>query len=283
MAVEQTTRTGVYLWSDDTDAFTRSQMTDSHESIEERVATFFRGTTLPTGSPAYERSLFLNTATNKLYYFDGVDESGSWQELNISAINPSVITAKGDILAGLASSSPTSVPVGANNAVLIADSSQTAGLRWASTLAGLTLSAPTLNTPTVVNPLMNAPREVVNFNGAAAGGAINIDILTASIWYYSGQSSTNVQLNFRGNSISTLNAYIPFGQSVTVLFGMRNGSTAYRPTAFSIDGVSQTIKWQGGTQPNGNPNSNDIYVFTIIKSSASSPVYEVLGSQARYS
>lgn len=282
MAVEQTTRTGVYLWSDDTDAFTRSQMTESHQTVEERVATFFRGTTLPTGSPAYERSLFLNTSTNKLYYFDGIDESGSWQELNVSAISPSIITSKGDLIAGLSSANPTNFAVGSNNSVLVADSLQSTGLRWATTLSGLTLSAPIINSPTINFPTLSGPKEKVNYSSGQAGGTVNFDFLNASIYHFGSTSTSNSSINFRGDSSSAFSAYISAGQSVTAIFTIRNGSPAYNVANVQIDGAGQVVRWQGGVVPSGNINSIDVYVFTIIRPT-SSVSYEVFGSQTRYS
>ena len=60
-----------------------------------------------------------------------------------------------------------------------------------------------------------------------------------------------------------------------------NGSTAYYPTAFQIDGVSVTPKWSGGTAPSsGNANTIDVYTFTIIKTA--SATYTVLGAQTKF-
>jgi hypothetical protein len=70
-------------------------------------------------------------------------------------------------------------------------------------------------------------------------------------------------------------------QSATVAFLVTNGSTAYRPTAFQVDGVSVTPKWQNGTAPSaGNASSIDSYTFTIIKTA--SGTYTILASQVKF-
>lgn len=56
------------------------------------------------------------------------------------------VDAKGDLLVGTAPDTVAKVGVGANNSVLVADSAQTAGVRWATTLTGLTLTAPVIST-----------------------------------------------------------------------------------------------------------------------------------------
>ena len=73
---------------------------------------------------------------------------------------------------------------------------------------------------------------------------------------------------------------LSIGQSATVAF-LATNTTAYYPTAFQVDGVSVTPKWQGGTAPtSGNANSIDSYTFTIIKTA--SATYTVIGSQVRF-
>lgn len=82
MTAVQTTRFALYRWSADSDSFTRLQMDKSHENIESRVGGFYAGASLPTPAAQYERSVFLNTSTSKLFFFSGTDENGSWNSLN---------------------------------------------------------------------------------------------------------------------------------------------------------------------------------------------------------
>lgn len=52
------------------------------------------------------------------------------EEVDPNAINKSIIDAKGYLIAGSSADTPARVPVGANGYVLIADSSQSAGITW---------------------------------------------------------------------------------------------------------------------------------------------------------
>ena len=140
----------------------------------------------------------------------------------------------------------------------------------------------TNSTSTLTNKTLTAPEETWSVLATAATGTVNVDIFTSSAVYYTSNSSNNWTFNFRGNSSFTLNSILPVGSSVTVAFAVTNGSPAYYPTAFQIDGSSVTPKWQGGTAPtSGNANSIDLYMFTIIKT-AVTPTYTVFASQTKF-
>lgn len=134
-----------------------------------------------------------------------------------------------------------------------------------------------------VNSPLNAPLEVINVSATAATGTIDVEVGSlGSVWYYTTNASANFTLNFRKSSSVSLSTLLAVGQSVTITFLNTNGATAYRPTAFQIDGAAVTPKWQGGSAPAaGNASSIDAYVFTIIKT-ASTPSYLVLASQTKF-
>jgi hypothetical protein len=61
-----------------------------------------------------------------------------------------------------------------------------------------------------------------------------------------------------------------------------NGTVAYYPTAFQIDGTAGTPIFQGGVAFSaGNVSSVDAYSFTIIKTAAT-PTYKILASQTQF-
>lgn len=134
-----------------------------------------------------------------------------------------------------------------------------------------------------INSPLNAPLEVVNVSATAATGTINLEVGSlGSVWYYTTNASANFTLNFRKSSSVSLSTLLAVGQSITVTFLNTNGTTAYYPTAFQIDGSAVTPKWQGGTAPaSGNASSVDAYVFTIVKTAAT-PSYLVLASQTKF-
>jgi hypothetical protein len=139
------------------------------------------------------------------------------------------------------------------------------------------------STPTLLtNVALTGALETCNVVASAATGTINVDAKTSTVWYYTSNASANFTLNFRGNSGTTLASVLSTGQSITIVFLNTNGSTAYYPTAFQVDGSSVTPKWQGGSAPSaGNISAVDAYSLTIIKT-ASAPTYTVIGSQTKF-
>ena len=116
---------------------------------------------------------------------------------------------------------------------------------------------------------------------AAATGTVNFDVITQSVLYYTASATGNWTLNIRGNSSTTLNTYMATGRTVTVVFMVTQGATAYYNSAFTIDGTSVTPKWQGGTAPSaGDASSIDVYTYSITKTA--SATYTVLASQTQF-
>lgn len=66
---------------------------------------------------------------------------------------------------------------------------------------------------------------------------------------------------------------------ITVAVVCQQGATGYIPTV-QIDGVAQTINWQGGSAPTGNANDIDVVSFTFATYSAG--FWTVLGSMTSY-
>jgi len=151
------------------------------------------------------------------------------------------------------------------------------------TLTGTqTLTNKTLTSPAVNGAVLKETEETWNVSATAATGTVNMDVVTASAWLYTSNASANWTFNFRGDSGTTLASLLATNDSITVAFAVTQGTTAYYPTAFQIDGTSVTPKWLGGTAPAaGNASSVDLYTFTIIKTAAT-PTYTVLASQSQF-
>lgn len=123
--------------------------------------------------------------------------------------------------------------------------------------------------------------EVVTVSATAATGTINYDIGTQSVLYYTSNASANWTVNFRFSSGTSLNTALATGQSVTIVFAVTQGSTAYYNNAVTIDGTSVTPKYQGGTAwTSGNASSIDVYSYTIVKTG--SATFTVLASQTQF-
>lgn len=121
-----------------------------------------------------------------------------------------------------------------------------------------------------------------NIVASAATGTINIDVRTASIWYYTSNATANHTVNIRGNATTTLSSMLAVGDSITVIWANTNGTTAYYPNVIQIDGSTVTPKWQGGSAvAAGNPSAIDVYSFLILKTAAT-PTYTVFASQTQF-
>jgi hypothetical protein len=115
---------------------------------------------------------------------------------------------------------------------------------------------------------------------SAATGTINFNAKTNSVLYYTSNASANFTLNIRGDASTTLNAVIPTGKVMTVVFLNTNGSTPYYASTIQIDGTTVTPKWQGAEAPTAGNTGIDIYTFAIIKTASNT--YTVLASVTQF-
>ena len=134
----------------------------------------------------------------------------------------------------------------------------------------------------MTNSTINAPFEKVNIVAASATGTINVETGSlGSVWYYTSNATANWTLNFRTSNTVALNTTLAVGESVTVTFLNTNGSTAYYPNAFQVDGSNVTPKWLNATPPaSGNASSIDAYTFVIIKTA--NATFTVLASAGTF-
>jgi hypothetical protein len=152
----------------------------------------------------------------------------------------------------------------------------------AVTLTGTqTLTNKTLTDPVINGAILDRTEENWNIIATPAVGTINLNVLTASIWYYQGNAASNLTINVRGDGSNTLNSLLAVGDSITVVFANTNGAQAYYANVFQIDGSTVTPKWQGGTAYTGSSLSVDIYVYTIVKTAAT-PTYTVFASGTKF-
>lgn len=137
--------------------------------------------------------------------------------------------------------------------------------------------------PLFQSQTLTSPRETVDISVTPANTTVNIDVSTASVEFINAAATANWVTNVRGNGATTLNSIMAVGEQLSAVLLNTNTGTAYYPTSLTIDGtgVGVTIKWLGGTAPSsGNINSVDAYVYTIIKTAAST--YTVLASQNKF-
>jgi hypothetical protein len=107
---------------------------------------------------------------------------------------------------------------------------------------------------------------------AGAAALVQHDFLLANIWYH-----TAINGNFGADFVNISN---DSGRVINmVLLLEQDVVTAYIPFTVAIDGQSQTIRWQGGEQPTGNPGAIDVVSFTLIRGTNN---WTVLGSLSTY-
>ena len=109
-------------------------------------------------------------------------------------------------------------------------------------------------------------KEVATVSATAATGTINYDITTQSVLYYTSNASGNWTVNFRGSSGTSLDTLMSTGETMTAVFMVTQGSTAYYNSAVQIDGNAVTPKWLGGAAPTeGTASGVDVYTYAIVK------------------
>ena len=191
-----------------------------------------------------------------------------------------------NVLLGNGTSALQVVAPGASGNVLTSD-----GTTWASTTPAAGFSTSANNTFTGTQSftgtssataiVLRDAAEVVTVSATAATGTINYDITTQSVLYYTSNASANWTVNFRASSGTSLNTLMSTGQSMTVVFFVTQGSTAYYNNAVQVDGSSVTPKYQGGTAPTaGNASSIDAYTYTIVKTG--NAAFTVFAAQTKF-
>ena len=129
--------------------------------------------------------------------------------------------------------------------------------------------------------VITGAKETVTISATAATGTINYDVSTQSVLYYTTNASANWTVNFRSSVSASLDSIMSTGQSITVVFSVTQGATAYYNSAYQIDGAAVVPKWQGGTAPTaGNVSGVDVYSYQIIKTGTAA--FTVFASQTQF-
>jgi hypothetical protein len=127
----------------------------------------------------------------------------------------------------------------------------------------------------------SAQKSFATVASGAVTGATNFDAGTSADLYRTTNASADWTLNFRWSSTVSLDTAMADGDQLRLIHRVTQGATARRPTAWSIDGVAVTPKWEGGSAPAaGNANSVDVYEYVITKTGAAT--FVVFASQKRF-
>ena len=169
-------------------------------------------------------------------------------------------TAYTNLITLTASNTPslalTSIGTGSIDNMTIGGSTAAAGTFTNLTASGLTSLAE-------ITEILNTK--------TAATGVVTHDFNTGAIWYHS-----SISANFTVNltNVPTTNDRI-----ITVSLLLNQGATGRLPSAFQIDGVAQTIRWQNNVIPTPNINIIEIATFSLIRTGST---WFVLGQLAPF-
>jgi hypothetical protein len=123
--------------------------------------------------------------------------------------------------------------------------------------------------------------EKANVVVSAPAASIDVDLSSVSVMYWTSNSTTNMTANIRGDATTPLNSLLAIGQSVTTVLFIPNGVSNYYINSMKIDNVTITPAYSGNTSPTlGNPDSVDIYSFTILKTADAT--YKVFATQSQF-
>ena len=238
------------------------------------VASGGTGATSSTGTVAVVLSNTPTLVTPVL----GVATATSINKMAITAPATSSTLAVADGKTLTASNSLTLAGTDATTMTFPASSTTVAGLSIAESFTAKQTF--TGATGSLASAFINAT-ETSTISATAATGTINYDVTTQSVLYYTTSASANWTVNFRGNGTTSLNTLMSTNDSLTVVFLVSQGATAYYNNAITIDGTSVTPKYQGGTAwSSGNASGIDAYSYTIVKTG--SATFTVFAAQTQF-
>jgi hypothetical protein len=185
----------------------------------------------------------------------GLDPAGS--------VSKSIIDAKGDLLVGSANDTVDNLAVGSNNFVLVADSAQTLGIKWAAPAVSLDNSV-TLTNKTLTSPVITTPTLSLSTSSSTDDSKISWDSTNKVLQVGNGSSVLNVP-SFSVNTTAKTAAYTLTLTDQNTLIQM-NG--AY---AFTVP-LNATVAYPNGTQIHLIALSSDVTVsFTSGITSYATP------------
>jgi hypothetical protein len=112
--------------------------------------------------------------------------------------------------------------------------------------------------------------EVLN-SKVDATGVVEHDFSSGAIWVH-----TSIDANFTANFT---NIPTTSNRSSSVVLVLVQGATPRVPSTIQINGVTQTVKYQGGTTPTGTANAVDLLSITMLRVGST---WTVLGSITSY-
>ena len=131
------------------------------------------------------------------------------------------------------------------------------------------------------NLTLSAVNEKINIDSSAfsANVVIPCDTEVGTVYYKT--ATVNTHFDISPNMVNgPIDDLLAVGEIKTITAIITMGASPYNFAAFRINGVSQTIKWAGGSAPTLAQNALNIFTFSIIKTAAST--YTVLATWTKF-
>ena len=166
----------------------------------------------------------------------------------------------------------------------------TLGVTGATTVTGLLTANGGLTVPSGQTLTTNGTLNITggaNFSGTTdvqelreqtsditlVSNAATLDWSAGNIYYIATAPTGNMTFNM--SNVPTDNSRI-----MTINIFVTQGSTGYIPTTFQIAGVSQTIRWSGGSAPTPTNSAGKIDVFSFTMQRTSGGAWIVYANQS---
>lgn len=124
--------------------------------------------------------------------------------------------------------------------------------------------------------------EKVNIVNGTANGTSNIDVMTATTWYFDTASTGDWTHNIRGDGSTSLDSLMSTGDNIVVCVISTQNNSSYGSVNINIDGAGQTEYWIDNDNNNNlhGADGYDLYFWNITKTGSSS--YIVTASSNNY-
>lgn len=144
--------------------------------------------------------------------------------------------------------------------------------------SGVSVTAGGLNVAAGTVYLSGVSKEKSNVTATTINSSATFDLNDGMVHFRNSVAPSS----FAGNALltyspSNVNTFMELYDVLTVTI-MCTGAAGSYFNGLSIDGVSQTVNWAGGSPP-GDGSAKDMYVFTIVKINGST--YTIFGNQTK--
>ncbi len=128
---------------------------------------------------------------------------------------------------------------------------------------------------------LSAVNEKINIDSTSFSSTLLIPCDTGAGTVYYKTSIVNTHFDISPDMVyGPIDDLLAVGEIKTITAIITMGAAPYNFAAFRINGVSQAIKWAGGSAPTLAQNALNIFTFSIIKTAAST--YTVLATWTKF-